>query len=89
MLFKSFESEVRFQKRVCFIVCGWQKSYLEEIAMGINPIEYNYEADSNKFISSIMVFLKLYSFGGYDYFANGQLFYTPAPIIYFPLVKTL
>tara|TARA_R110001606_G_scaffold372747_1_gene529895 strand:+ start:205 stop:1662 length:1458 start_codon:yes stop_codon:yes gene_type:complete len=89
VLFKSIGTEIRFQKRVCFIVCGWQKSYPDEIAMGINSIEYNYEADSNKFINSSMVFPKLYSFGGYDYFPNGQISYTPAPIIYFPLAKTL
>lgn len=92
LLFSTIGTEIRFQKKVSFLwglVTGWQKSYPSEIAMGFNSLEYNYKVDSNTFINSNMVYPKLYSFGGYDYFTNGRISQTPPPIVYFPLAKKL
>lgn len=37
LLFKSFGTEISFQKRVSFLwISGWQKSYATKVALGIN-----------------------------------------------------
>jgi len=90
LLFKSIGTEIRFQKKVKFLgIIGWQKSYPTKIAMGINSLQYNYSKGAGNFFNSNIFAKRLYSLGGYDYFANGQFSYTRPPIVPFPLANVL
>ena len=89
LLFKSFGTEIRFQKRVCFIFCGWQKSYPDKIALGINNLQYNYDQGAETYFSPAVFNSTIYSFNGHNYYPNGQLAPTKIPKVAFPVTELL
>ncbi|MGB0892013.1 MAG: hypothetical protein ACPGUU_06640 [Flavobacteriaceae bacterium] len=90
VLFKSFGTEIRFQKKVSFLfISGWQKSYPSKIALGINHLKYNFERGAGNYLNNSFFHQKLFSYKGYHYFSDGTTSYTPPPTVAFPLAETL
>jgi hypothetical protein len=75
-LFSSIGCSVRFQKRVKFLgISGWQKSYAEQIELGINSIEFDYKFNVPAFNNSIHVSgpTIYYNYKGVNYNQFGQV----------------
>ena len=90
VLFKSFGTEIRFQKEVSFLgISGWQKSYPDKIALGINHLQYNFERGVGNHLNNSFFHQKIYTYKGYHYFSDGTTSYTPPPNVAFPLAETL
>tara|TARA_R110002167_G_scaffold117793_1_gene293969 strand:+ start:15731 stop:17239 length:1509 start_codon:yes stop_codon:yes gene_type:complete len=90
VLFKSFGTEIRFQKEVSFLgISGWQKSYPDKIALGINHLQYNYDQGGETYFSPSVFNSTIYSFNGYNYYPNGQLAPNRIPKIVFPVTELL
>jgi hypothetical protein len=90
VLFKSFGTEIRFQKKVSFLgISGWQKSYPTKIALGINNLQYNYVQGAETFFSPAVFNSTIYSFGGHNYYPNGQYAPNNIPKVSFPVAELL
>jgi hypothetical protein len=90
LLFKSFGTEVRFQKRVKFLwISGWQKSYPTKVALGINNLQYNYDQGAEAFFSSSVFNTLIYTFKGHNYFPDGMPAPYNLPRINYPLAELL
>jgi hypothetical protein len=90
LLFKSFSTKIRFQKRVKFLrISGWQKSYPPKVALGVNSLQYNYDQGVDIFFRSSIFNTLIYTFLGYNYFPNRMPAAYNLPRINYPLAKLL
>lgn len=75
-LFSSIGCSVRFQKRVKILgISGWQKSYAEQIELGINNIQYDYKFNVPMFNNVLYVSgpTVYYEYKGVKYNQSGQV----------------
>ncbi|PKB18871.1 hypothetical protein CLU82_4166 [Flavobacterium sp. 5] len=75
-IFSSIGCSVRFQKRVKILgISGWQKSYAEQIELGINNIQYDYKFNVPMFNNVLYVSgpTVYYEYKGVKYNQTGQV----------------
>jgi hypothetical protein len=75
-IFSSIGCSVRFQKRVKILgISGWQKSYAEQIELGINNIQYDYKFNVPMFNNVLYVSgpTVYYEYKGVKYNQSGQV----------------